>query len=169
MKSLVLSDYILPPGGAGIFTHSSAVFPTTYTTPQGDITTYETHHSVVTSQPNVLHGLGVFRIENNETYPVFFTTSIPGVFVGGSGRNYVATVNVPNLRGGHYVASSLQRLLHYEIGHDGEQSSTYLTVGGTDKGEIFDRYLGKGSQINIGRGANKLWKDGGLLFSPPFR
>jgi general L-amino acid transport system substrate-binding protein len=36
-------------------------------------------------------------------------------------------------------------------------------------GEIFDRYLGKDSQINVGRGLNKLWRDGGLMFSPPFR
>jgi general L-amino acid transport system substrate-binding protein len=36
-------------------------------------------------------------------------------------------------------------------------------------GEIFERYLGKGSQMNIKRGANKLWKDGGLIYSPPFR
>jgi len=36
-------------------------------------------------------------------------------------------------------------------------------------GEIFDRYLGSGSQIGLDRGMNKLWKDGGLMFSPPFR
>lgn len=36
-------------------------------------------------------------------------------------------------------------------------------------GEIFDRYLGKESQMNIKRGANKLWEDGGLIYSPPFR
>ena len=36
-------------------------------------------------------------------------------------------------------------------------------------GEIFDRYLGKDSAIGVARGANKLWSDGGLMFSPPFR
>jgi general L-amino acid transport system substrate-binding protein len=36
-------------------------------------------------------------------------------------------------------------------------------------GEIFDRYLGKDSAIGVVRGANKLWSDGGLMFSPPFR
>jgi general L-amino acid transport system substrate-binding protein len=44
-----------------------------------------------------------------------------------------------------------------------------IISGSGNYGEIFDRYLGKGSQINIKRGANKLWNDGGLLFSPPFR
>ena len=36
-------------------------------------------------------------------------------------------------------------------------------------GEIFDRYLGGQSRINVKRGMNKLWRDGGLQYSPPFR
>jgi general L-amino acid transport system substrate-binding protein len=44
-----------------------------------------------------------------------------------------------------------------------------IIAGAGNYGEIFDRYLGKDSEMNIGRGANTLWKDGGLLFSPPFR
>ncbi len=36
-------------------------------------------------------------------------------------------------------------------------------------GEIFERYLGQQSEMKINRGANKLWKDGGLIYSPPFR
>lgn len=44
-----------------------------------------------------------------------------------------------------------------------------IIAGSGNYGEIFDRYLGRGSQINIDRGANRLWKDGGLLYSPPFR
>jgi general L-amino acid transport system substrate-binding protein len=44
-----------------------------------------------------------------------------------------------------------------------------IIAGAGNYGEIFDRYLGEGSQINLSRGANKLWKEGGLMFSPPFR
>lgn len=44
-----------------------------------------------------------------------------------------------------------------------------IIAGSGNYGEIFDRYLGKGSEINISRGLNRLWKDGGLLYSPPFR
>ncbi len=44
-----------------------------------------------------------------------------------------------------------------------------IIAGSGNYGEIFDRYLGKDSQIIVGRGPNKLWKDGGLMFSPPFR
>jgi general L-amino acid transport system substrate-binding protein len=34
-------------------------------------------------------------------------------------------------------------------------------------GEMFDRNLGKASAIGMARGANALWKDGGLLYAPP--
>lgn len=36
-------------------------------------------------------------------------------------------------------------------------------------GEIFARYLGKESNIKVKRGLNRLWRDGGLHYSPPFR
>jgi general L-amino acid transport system substrate-binding protein len=36
-------------------------------------------------------------------------------------------------------------------------------------GEIFDRNLGAKSPLNLSRGQNALWKNGGLLISPPFR
>jgi general L-amino acid transport system substrate-binding protein len=36
-------------------------------------------------------------------------------------------------------------------------------------GESFERNVGKGSPLNIDRGINAQWKDGGLMYSPPFR
>jgi general L-amino acid transport system substrate-binding protein len=35
--------------------------------------------------------------------------------------------------------------------------------------EIYDRHLGEQSQVQLARGYNRLWKDGGLLWSPPIR
>jgi len=35
--------------------------------------------------------------------------------------------------------------------------------------EIYDRHLGEDTALALPRGQNKLWRDGGLLFSPPFR
>lgn len=35
-------------------------------------------------------------------------------------------------------------------------------------GEIFDRHLGAGSPFKLERGRNRLWNNGGLLWSPPF-
>jgi general L-amino acid transport system substrate-binding protein len=36
-------------------------------------------------------------------------------------------------------------------------------------GEIFERSLGERTPLRMQRGLNKLWRDGGLLYSPPFR
>ncbi|WP_017304862.1 amino acid ABC transporter substrate-binding protein [Spirulina subsalsa] len=36
-------------------------------------------------------------------------------------------------------------------------------------GEIYERNLGRDSPFNLPRGYNALWKDGGLMYSPPFR
>lgn len=47
--------------------------------------------------------------------------------------------------------------------------SRNIVAGSGNYGEIFDRYLGTKSKINVTRGLNKLWKDGGLQYSPPFR
>ncbi len=35
--------------------------------------------------------------------------------------------------------------------------------------DIYDRHLGEGTKIDLPRGLNKNWKDGGLLYSPPIR
>jgi general L-amino acid transport system substrate-binding protein len=44
-----------------------------------------------------------------------------------------------------------------------------IIAGAGNYGEIFDRYLGKDSEIKISRGLNRLWRDGGLQYSPPLR
>jgi general L-amino acid transport system substrate-binding protein len=36
-------------------------------------------------------------------------------------------------------------------------------------GEIYDRNLGAATKLNIDRGLNKLWTNGGLMYAPPFR
>ncbi len=36
-------------------------------------------------------------------------------------------------------------------------------------GECFDRNLGRNSSLNINRGINRLWSDGGILYAPPIR
>ena len=35
--------------------------------------------------------------------------------------------------------------------------------------EIFDRNLGPSTPMKLDRGLNKLYKQGGLLYSPPFK
>ncbi len=36
-------------------------------------------------------------------------------------------------------------------------------------GEVFDRNVGQGSPLKIGRGLNALWSDGGIQYAPPIR
>jgi general L-amino acid transport system substrate-binding protein len=36
-------------------------------------------------------------------------------------------------------------------------------------GEIFNRNVGPASALKLDRGLNRSWKEGGLLYSPPFR
>lgn len=36
-------------------------------------------------------------------------------------------------------------------------------------GEIFERNLGERGSLKLERGLNKLWKDGGLMYAPPYR
>ena len=36
-------------------------------------------------------------------------------------------------------------------------------------GEIYDRNLGPNTPLNIPRGLNKQWTDGGILYAPPYR
>ncbi|HXP73239.1 MAG TPA: amino acid ABC transporter substrate-binding protein [Stellaceae bacterium] len=45
--------------------------------------------------------------------------------------------------------------------------NTIKAVG--NYGEIYDRYLGPSTKLDLDRGPNRLWKDGGLLYAPPFR
>ncbi len=35
-------------------------------------------------------------------------------------------------------------------------------------GEIFERTLGRGSKVGLARGLNALWRQGGLIYAPPF-
>lgn len=44
-----------------------------------------------------------------------------------------------------------------------------VIAGSGNYGEIFERYLGAQSRMQIDRGVNRLWRDGGLMFAPPFR
>jgi general L-amino acid transport system substrate-binding protein len=36
-------------------------------------------------------------------------------------------------------------------------------------GEIFERNVGPKTRLGLDRGQNRLWRDGGLLYAPPFR
>lgn len=54
------------------------------------------------------------------------------------------------------------------IGLD-EEWAAYIVKGVGNYGEIFDRNLGANSPLKMKRGANELWKNGGLQYAPPIR
>ena len=54
------------------------------------------------------------------------------------------------------------------LGLDAEWAYRIISQVG-NYGEVFDRNVGSGSPLNLGRGVNALWTDGGLLYSPPFK
>ncbi|WP_353173799.1 amino acid ABC transporter substrate-binding protein [Paracandidimonas soli] len=69
--------------------------------------------------------------------------------------------------------SNIQRLLGVKgglgskLGLDDEWAYRIIKQVG-NYAESFDRNLGKDSSFKLERGLNALWKDGGLLYSPPF-
>ena len=54
-----------------------------------------------------------------------------------------------------------------DLGLDAEWAVRALAAEG-NYAEIFERYVGAGSKLGLARGLNALYRDGGLIYSPPF-
>ena len=54
------------------------------------------------------------------------------------------------------------------LGLDKEWAVRAIAAGG-NYGEIFERNIGESTAIGLARGLNAQWKNGGLIYSPPFR
>jgi len=59
-------------------------------------------------------------------------------------------------------------MLHDYLGLDKKWGFNVVSQVG-NYSEVFERNIGKRTPLNISRGLNALWSDGGLLYSPPFR
>ena len=55
-----------------------------------------------------------------------------------------------------------------EMGVDNDAFKRAIAAVG-NYGEIFSRNIGEGTAINLARGLNALWTQGGLQYAPPFR
>lgn len=70
-------------------------------------------------------------------------------------------------------SSQIQQFLGYKgsplarLGLPAEVLRTMIAEVG-NYAELYDRHLGEASSLNLARGLNKLYTDGGLLYSPPF-
>ncbi|MBL4645628.1 MAG: amino acid ABC transporter substrate-binding protein [Hyphomicrobiales bacterium] len=68
----------------------------------------------------------------------------------------------------------IKRLLGVEgnfaamMGLEADWAVNAISAGG-NYSEIFEKHLGVDTPIGLARGLNAQWKDGGLLYSPPFR
>ncbi|WP_310619614.1 amino acid ABC transporter substrate-binding protein [Flexibacterium corallicola] len=54
------------------------------------------------------------------------------------------------------------------VGLNNDFALKAIQAGG-NYGEIFEQYLGENTALGLARGLNAQWKDGGLIFAPPFR
>ncbi len=54
------------------------------------------------------------------------------------------------------------------LGLDAEWAKRAIMAGG-NYGELFAKNIGESTPIGLARGLNAQWKDGGILYSPPFR
>ncbi|MEO0344309.1 MAG: amino acid ABC transporter substrate-binding protein [Pseudomonadota bacterium] len=85
----------------------------------------------------------------------------------------VTSANIDELGGGT-DNPEINRLLGTEgdlgamLGLDAEWAKRALMSEG-NYGEIFEAHIGESTPIGLSRGLNAQWKDGGLLYSPPFR
>jgi len=85
----------------------------------------------------------------------------------------VTSANVNELAGGS-ENPEINRLLGNEgdlgamLGLDAAFAKNIIEQVG-NYGEVFERNIGESTPIGIARGLNAQWKDGGLLYSPPFR
>lgn len=70
--------------------------------------------------------------------------------------------------------TAVRRLLGAEVGFgkglgtDNDWALRAVQSSG-NYGEMFERNLGKQSKLNLERGLNRLWNQGGLMWAPPFR
>ena len=54
------------------------------------------------------------------------------------------------------------------LGLDKDWAASVIKATG-NYGEIFDRHIGPDTPIGLDRGVNASYKDGGILYAPPFR
>lgn len=85
----------------------------------------------------------------------------------------ITSVNADELAGGT-DNPEINRMLGSEgslgemLGLDAQWALRAIKAGG-NYGEIFETNIGENTPIGLARGLNAQWKDGGIIYSPPFR
>jgi general L-amino acid transport system substrate-binding protein len=80
-------------------------------------------------------------------------------------------VSSHNVGNSEFVSPRVQRFLrihpHSDVALGAGDWSRAIVAGIGNYGEMFDRNLGANSSIELDRGLNRLWNDGGLMYAPP--
>ncbi|MEM6489204.1 MAG: amino acid ABC transporter substrate-binding protein [Pseudomonadota bacterium] len=86
----------------------------------------------------------------------------------------ITSENLSELAAGPTDNPEINRLLGTEgdlgakLGLEADWAVKVLSVGG-NYGEVFAAHIGTETPINLARGLNAQWTEGGLLYAPPFR
>src|SRR6056297_1279741 len=86
----------------------------------------------------------------------------------------ITSANVEELAANGTDKPEVNRILGVEgtlgemLGLDTNWAVNAIAAGG-NYGELFEKHIGEKTPVGLARGLNAQWKDGGLLYSPPFR
>jgi general L-amino acid transport system substrate-binding protein len=86
----------------------------------------------------------------------------------------VSSANIAELSAAPTNNPEINRLVGTEgtlgamLGLDGDWAKRAIMAVG-NYGEVFEANIGESTTIGLARGLNAQWKDGGLMYSPPFR
>ncbi len=86
----------------------------------------------------------------------------------------VTSANIAELSAAATNNPEVNRLLGTEgnlgemLGLDAEWAKRAIMAGG-NYGELFEKNIGENTPIGLARGLNAQWKNGGLIYTPPFR
>jgi general L-amino acid transport system substrate-binding protein len=86
----------------------------------------------------------------------------------------VTSANIAELSSAPTNNPEINRLLGTEgnlgemLGLDAEWAKRAIMAGG-NYGELFEKNIGENTPIGLARGLNAQWKNGGLIYTPPFR
>jgi len=86
----------------------------------------------------------------------------------------ITSANVAELASAPGNNPEINRILGTEgnlgamLGLDAQWAMRAIQANG-NYGEIFEKNIGENTPVGLARGLNAQWKDGGLLYSPPFR
>jgi len=86
----------------------------------------------------------------------------------------VTSANIEELASSPTDRPEVNRLLGTEgnlgemLGLDKDWAKRAISAGG-NYGELFAKHIGESTPVGLDRGLNAQWKDGGLMYAPPFR